>query len=347
MSTRINWYKTPVDRETLKLLTTRRNGPAFAQAFAHLLLYCLTTALALIFFLTEMWPAMAISAYFHSMFLGFLGYGAAVHELSHGTPFKTKWLNALFFRLFGFLTWNNIHHFKESHTGHHAVTAYDDEDFEIQRKPMPFTWRIVFGWFTFDWRHFKKQVFTTVQYAFGNTDPDYFWWNPLIRRDTSDPKKQQTRKRMIRWARTILVGHLLLLLLFIYFRLWILIYTVTFGSFFVTFLVKGCTIQQHSGLPSNIPDWRVTSYTADFGPLLKFLYWNINYHIEHHMYAAVPFYNLPKLRRVIGPDLPTPIHGFLNGVRHIRRVRAQQKKDPSYRFMQEFPPSATPPRGVQ
>ena len=31
----------------------------------------------------------------------------------------------------------------------------------------------------------------------------------------------------------------------------------------------------------------------------QFFYWNMNYHVEHHMYAAVPYYNLPKLRKAI------------------------------------------------
>ena len=43
-------------------------------------------------------------------------------------------------------------------------------------------------------------------------------------------------------------------------------------------------------------------------PLVQFLYWHMNFHIEHHMYAAVPCYNLAKLHRAIQHDLPpTPV----------------------------------------
>ena len=32
--------------------------------------------------------------------------------------------------------------------------------------------------------------------------------------------------------------------------------------------------------------------------LVRFWYWHMNFHIEHHMYAAVPCYNLEKLHNV-------------------------------------------------
>ena len=203
-----------------------------------------------------MWLAMVVAAYLHSMFHGFLGMGAAVHELSHGTAFKTRALNNFFFRLFAFLTWNSYFHFKESHRRHHQVTAYDMYDFEVPREPIGFTKLQVLGWFTFDWKHFKNIIGTNIQHAAGNTDADFFFWCPLLRKD--DIKT----KRLISWARLLLIGHLALMALFIYFRLWILIYTVNFGYFFATFLVHGCEMQQHSGLSHNVPDWRVIAYTA-------------------------------------------------------------------------------------
>jgi fatty acid desaturase len=29
---------------------------------------------------------------------------------------------------------------------------------------------------------------------------------------------------------------------------------------------------------------------------------NINYHLEHHLFPAVPWYNLPKLHRLLEPE---------------------------------------------
>ena len=41
-----------------------------------------------------------------------------------------------------------------------------------------------------------------------------------------------------------------------------------------------------------------TSFPSFF---LKFLYWNMPYHVEHHLYASVPFYKLPKFHKLIKP----------------------------------------------
>jgi fatty acid desaturase len=50
---------------------------------------------------------------------------------------------------------------------------------------------------------------------------------------------------------------------------------------------------------------------------LGFYYRNMQYHLEHHMYPAVPFYNLPKLRAEIESQLPPAPHGLIATWREI------------------------------
>jgi beta-carotene hydroxylase len=45
-------------------------------------------------------------------------------------------------------------------------------------------------------------------------------------------------------------------------------------------------------------------------PWFTFLYHNVNYHLEHHMYPSVPFYNLPK------------VHAFLRDNGHFDRAQS-------------------------
>jgi fatty acid desaturase len=42
-------------------------------------------------------------------------------------------------------------------------------------------------------------------------------------------------------------------------------------------------------------------------PTLEFLWSNVNYHLEHHLYPSVPFHALPELRRALAPEFKT--HG--------------------------------------
>ncbi len=334
----ISFYRTPIDKEVLRGLTKKSDIRGLLHAGSFLLIYLATTAIPLWFYLQQQWVWMVVTAYLHSMFTGFVGMGAAVHELSHGTAFKTQWLNGFFYKFFAFLTWNSHFHFKESHRRHHMSTGFMELDKEIPPEPISFKWYHVIGWFTFDWEMFTRFFRTNIGHAFGNTNVDFFFWCPLLSKDNIKTKK------LISWARFLLITHILMAAAFIYFELYILIFTVTFGYFFATFLVHGCEVQQHAGLGRNVPDWRVVAYTADFGPVMSYLYWNMNYHIEHHMYASVPFYNLPKLNRVMKDDLPNPLKGYWRGLAHVLRMRRRQKNDPDYRFMPEFPETASPPK---
>lgn len=37
-------------------------------------------------------------------------------------------------------------------------------------------------------------------------------------------------------------------------------------------------------------------------PLIEFLWSNVNYHLEHHLYPSVPYHALPKLREALSPE---------------------------------------------
>jgi fatty acid desaturase len=69
----------------------------------------------------------------------------------------------------------------------------------------------------------------------------------------------------------------------------------------------------------------------------------MNYHIEHHMYAAVPFFNLPRLHQALAHDTPKPLGSYLQGVRRILQIRDHQRRDPNYTYLPEFPPTAAAP----
>jgi fatty acid desaturase len=125
---------------------------------------------------------------------------------------------------------------------------------------------------------------------------------------------------------------------------WVLISLANFGVFFATFLGKFCGVIQHRGLPPNQPDWRLSCHTVKLGPLLRYLYWNMNYYIEHHMYAAVPFYNTPALHEALNHDLPAQHQGLLFTLRLRVDVKKKQATDPDYYYKPEFPAGAAAPK---
>ncbi|MCF7928274.1 MAG: fatty acid desaturase [Spirochaetales bacterium] len=334
----ISWYRTPIPKEEMQKLTVRSDFKGFLQAFSFLLVYAAFIFLSVLLFLGEQWVLLTITAVLQGSFMAFLGMEASIHELSHKTPFKTRWINEFFYLLFSFLTWNNYLHFRESHMKHHQLTAFRGLDKEVIIGTGPYSFWTILSWFTFDWGKFKMVMFTNIAHFFGNGDADFFFWEPLF------PKGDPKRKKMIRWARIMVIGHAILAAIFIYFQLWILLYSVTFSYFFFSYLGHGTGVAQHHGLCPNNPDWRVIAHSFKASPLIKWLYWRMHYHIEHHMYAAVPFYNLGKLHKLMAGDTPKIKPTLFHVLALIHRIHKKQKKDPSYCYLPEFPETAAEPK---
>ncbi|RKX70779.1 MAG: hypothetical protein DRP60_15435 [Spirochaetes bacterium] len=336
MTNRINFYKSPIDRELLRKLNKRSNFHGFVQSLGILTLYLTTTALSLYFFLGKMWIPMLIACYLHAMFTSFLGMESSVHELSHKTPFKTRWINEFFYGLFCLLTWNNPIHFRESHRRHHQMTAFKGRDMEVILTPAPFGFMDFFSWFTFDWKKFVMIMRGNAVLVSGRDIPDIFFWEPLFEKDDS------RRSKMILWARLQFLLHIILTTFFVMNGLWVLIFTVSCSYFFATFLGRSTGMVQHIGLKSDVPDWRINCHTMIFGPVMQFLYWKMNYHIEHHTYAAVPFYNLKELHEAMKADCPVPVKGYFRGVGKILELIRKQRKDPDWCYIPEMPEGAAP-----
>ena len=98
-----------------------------------------------------------------------------------------------------------------------------------------------------------------------------------------------------------------------------------------------CGAAQHIALSPNVNDYRLNTRTFTAGWLVGFCYWNMQYHIEHHMFPAVPFYNLPKLRKVIEKDLPPATHGLWATWKMILPLMRRQREDHAYFYVPEVP----------
>jgi len=86
-----------------------------------------------------------------------------------------------------------------------------------------------------------------------------------------------------------------------------------------------------------VPDFRLCCRTILINPVAQFLYWHMNYHTEHHMYAAVPCYKLGQLHRAIKHDLPPCPRGIVATWRQISAIVDRQDKEPDYQFAAPCP----------
>src|SRR5262249_23233403 len=111
-------------------------------------------------------------------------------------------------------------------------------------------------------------------------------------------------------------------------------------SFYGAFMAIFFGLTQHAGLTEDVLDHRLNSRTVYMNPIFRFLYWNMNYHVEHHMFPMVPSYARPRLHAAIKDDGPPAYRSTVEAYREIVPTLLRQRKDPSYFVRRELPASA-------
>merc|ERR1711879_845294 len=110
----------------------------------------------------------------------------------------------------------------------------------------------------------------------------------------------------VQWARIVIAGHIGLTAYFIQIRQPILILLISCGVFTANWWRYFVGVTMHCGLKPHMTDFRKCVRTVSLDPLSEFLYWHMNWHLEHHMFAAVPCYNLAALHKAVADDMPAP-----------------------------------------
>ncbi|MDZ4816956.1 MAG: fatty acid desaturase [Verrucomicrobiota bacterium] len=330
----IKWYRSPIDRKVMSELIRQSNYQGFKQVLLQLGLSVFTGALAywvsgLISMKTWQWsvPVFLGCLLVHGTFYAFFGGAGPIHELSHKTVFKSKKWNEFFLKVYSFLSFHNWVGFRASHVRHHQVTIHEDLDGEVvlpfHIKPISWLWSVVphpvniWNVWKMFWSH-ARGIYVSD------------WEKKIL-----GGAKAETRLQHRNWARFVLVGHIGLAALFVGTGQWPLVVLVSLAPFYGGWLAGLCVYPQHAGLMPNSNDFRLCCRTYTCSRPIGFLYWNMQYHIEHHMYPAVPFYNLPKLRKAIEFDLPAAPHGLVAAWKELLPHVNRQKTEPKYFYVPE------------
>ena len=324
----INWYRTPVDKDVLRRVTQRSDLKGALQAVSFLGLITLTGTAAFLSWGRIPWPLVVLLFFIHATFYAFLLTG--FHELIHRSVFKSRFLNELFLRIYSFLAFANHNHFRASHMAHHKYTLHPPNDSEVLL-PLFLTWKdlALFRGFL-NPLGFYETLKLTVLNALGKLSGS---WQQSLFPETTAP----AGKRLTAWARFLLVGHGLIIVLSFVFDLWPLPILTTFTHLYGYWLRMLCIHTQHDGLMVNVDDFRLCSRTFTMSPFVEFLYWHMNYHTEHHMYAAVPCYELRNLHEILRHDLPPSTHGLRETWKLIRSIMRKQRDDPKYQYEASLP----------
>ena len=347
---RVKWYRSPVEPALLRELMRRSDWRGGAHSVGHLLLWAATGALVWLLFAAELWPLFALALMAHGV-VGSFFKGAAIHELGHGTVFRTKWLNGLFTRVFCLFGFVNVYDFKVSHSYHHRYTLHPEGDREVVLPQNP-TYRFVYllQLFTVNitggyqsaglWPVLRLHVITAAgRYpdATGKGGDGDGEWMRAIYRDA--PAMRRNAVWAARFILLYLAGAVALPIVLGVPILALLLTAHLAVGHWLRWLVGG---PMHAGLRDNVPDFRLCVRSNTLDPISEFLYWSMNWHTEHHMYAGVPCYNLARLYRVIRDDVPEP-RTLLGSWREILAIWKKQQEDPGYQYDTPLPTTAHPP----
>ena len=321
---KIDWYRCPIDSTTLRNLTKRSDLKGFLYTMGQVVLIGGSGFLTYLFFVRSAWIAFAVTFWIHGIIRTMSASG--FHEFSHGTVFKSKWLNTFFLRIWSLINWSNHHHYKMSHTYHHLYTLHPAGDGEVVLpRKLPLKLWVVLQIFTVRIDDIVRRYFKFIRVAFtGKYDDE---WSKRI----FGPDQALPFKRTVRWTRIVLLFHIAVLVISLLFGEWIIPIIFSLGGSVGTWLIFFVGGTMHAGLRDNVPDFRKCVRSIRLDPISGYLRWNMHYHIEHHMFAAVPCYNLGRLYRAVAADMPKR-RSLIGAWREIKETERRQKTDPSYQF---------------
>ena len=290
-----------ISKDERKKLTRRNNTVGLMYLSGHLSAIVLSGVVVYItsgtYFIV---PAIMV----HGMFLACLF--APMHECSHGTAFRSRWLNEAIYWLVSLIYISQPTWYRYRHAVHHTYTQIQGKDpamvLPSPTTPAQYISQVV------GWRFWTTFPVVITRHAFGNMRAADSWYVPA-----SD------RRRIYNEARFMLA-----------------IYggvagaAIWFGSFapLIYWLIprmigeplqRVWRIAEHKGCEEG-PDVRTNTRSTRANPLMQALCWNMPYHSEHHVCPQVPFFRLPELNRIAGAKLRPMGESLLAVDREVRRT---------------------------
>jgi len=307
---RQTWNRCEIDPELLRHLSRRTNWHGLLYLTYFLGLLVGTGALAM----ASVGTWWCIPAFFLYSSVWIFAT-SVVHEASHSTAFKYRPLNEAVLFIFGFMVQQTPCLLRYSHARHHSDTAIVGDDPEILLNN-PITWKdfVLIGvksvWY------FVK---ATALLAIHRPSKDAVAYIPVR-------KMPQARLE----AQAYTLAYLAIFGWSIATQSWLPVLMLLLPRIFGSPTHGVIVATQHIGLAQNIRNHRNTTRTMYLNPLLRVLYWNMNYHIEHHMYVQIPFHAMPALHRAVKKQCPEPTRGILGALREIAKTINRQRIDPFY-----------------
>ncbi len=259
------------------------------------------------------------------------GADARWHEYGHGTAFRTRWLNAFGYQLGSFMNMLEPTVWRWSHARHHTDTLVVGRDPEIDVMRPARLVRIIANFFGLV--YVPMMLARVLYHATGRITSEEASFLPATE-----------LRKVFRTARVWLAIYAAMIAACIAFASPLPFLLVLGPRFYGAFLGQLFVLTQHSGLGEDFLDHRLNTRTVLMNPIFRFLYLNMNYHVEHHMFPLVPYHKLPALHAAVKHDLVPASPSLFAAYREIVPAVIRQLRDQTYYIHRELPLGAHPYR---
>ncbi len=319
------WFRPNVDAADIRVLMQKSDGIAARDTAFWLGLLVVFGGLGI-----WAWPSWWTLPFW--LVYGVL-YGSASdsrwHECGHNTAFKSTWMNTVVYHIACFMIIRSPVAWRASHVRHHTDTIIVGRDPEIVAMRPPDLWRLILNLFGI--LDTLQGLLRMALHASGQLSPE----EASYVRDADRHKVFLTARI---WVGIYLAVIGLALFLGSILPLMVIGLPRLFGAWH--HVMTG--VLQHLGLAENVTDHRLNTRTVLMNPISRFIYLNMNYHVEHHMFTMVPYYNLPKLHELIKDQLPQPEPSIGAAYRRLIPVLLRQLRQKEAVIIPDLPNGAPP-----
>ena len=224
----------------------------------------------------------------------------AVHETAHKTAFKSRGFNLVVGNLSAFIIGLPYEYYCLFHWDHHRYTQDPDKDPEliVGVKPKSDT-QLAIAYSGL------LQVAGRLRLMLGHA---------VIGKVVVPWIPENKRTIIVVEARAYLAIYALLFALSLWFSsallLWVWIVPLVIGQFFL----RPYLYAEHTGCERARSAFQNTR-TIYTGAIVKWIAWNMPYHVEHHAYPSIPFHALPKLNEVVDGEIVYRGRGYIRTTR--------------------------------
>ncbi len=296
-----------ISRRELKSYMARTNLAGSIQLACHLSAIIVTGYLLLLTMFT--WWCVPLLL-LQGVLLAFLF--APMHEACHSSVFRTRSLNVALGRFAGLIILRPFLYMKYRHMAHHTFTQHPKVDPDRVHFPRNMSEYLLHISSYNIWHRMLGNLYNLSLGRFSEEEREFIPKNEL------EPVANE--------ARIMVLVYAVILAFSAYFQSWMAAYLWLLPRMIGEPALRAVRMIEHTGMAES-PNMLENTRTTKSNMLVRFLYWNMPYHAEHHLYPSVPFHALPRLHTVVKSHLKEVAPGvFSVHVQILKRVLSNQPR---------------------